>query len=57
MQSNQLSVKDHNKKALKLKVPVWTRFAPGSGLSIRETYQTISKQQNSSKKLNLTKST
>lgn len=44
MQSNQSSVKDHNKKALKRKVPVWTRFAHGSGLSFHETYQTKSKQ-------------
>ena len=31
MQSNQSSVKECNKKALKLKVTVWTRFALGSG--------------------------
>ena len=37
-------MKDNNKKALKLKVPVWTRFAPSSGLSFHETYQTNSKQ-------------
>ena len=61
MQSNQSSVKEPDKKALKLKITVWTRFALGSGLSIHETYQIISNysktKQNNSKKLNLTKST
>ena len=42
MQSNQSSVEERNKKALK--VTVWTKFAPGSGLSTHETYQTLSKQ-------------
>ena len=44
MQSNKSLVKEHNEKALKLKVTVWTRFALGSRLLIHETYQTISKQ-------------
>ena len=45
MQSNQSSVKERKKKkALKLKVTVWIRFALGSDFSIHGTDQTISKQ-------------
>ena len=44
MHSNQSSVKERKKKALKLKVTVWTRFALGSDFSIHGTDQTISKQ-------------
>ena len=61
MQNNQSPVKERNKKSFTLKVTVWTRFAPGSCLSIHEAYQAITDhiktKQNNRKKLKLTKST
>ena len=60
MQSNQSSVRERN-KSFKTKVTVRTRTAKVSGISIHETYQTISNhikaKQNNNKKMNLTKST